>query len=293
MIKIPLHIAEKLLKLQQGETLPASSAKHPIMEDFFAENIIQKSGRVQKKLFIANTDSFIKYLQNKFGINNLQQYIEGLSDGNLSRSKSVEISGNSKLGSVRTFKGFLVNCYDPIRAKINGDEIIINPTIGTFQFIYDFETFEIPSDITIIGIENSENFRYIEKQKDLFCNIKALFVSRYPQNKSGDLRNWLQSIPNSYLHFGDFDFAGIAIYLNEYKKYLDDRANFYMPENIEQLIRKYGNKKLYDTQKTNFDRESITEQNLLTLISEIHKYKKGLEQEILIEIGKPSVNSVL
>jgi len=36
----------------------------------------------------------------------------------------------------------------------------------------------------------------------------ALFVSRYPQTQSKDLLNWLQSIPNPYLHFGDFDLTG-------------------------------------------------------------------------------------
>ena len=49
-------------------------------------------------------------------------------------------------------------------------------------------------------------------------NQKILFVCRYPQ--SNDLIKWLQSIPNRYLHFGDLDFAGINIYLNEFKKYL-------------------------------------------------------------------------
>jgi len=43
-----------------------------------------------------------------------------------------------------------------------------------FQFIYDFENFVIDKDITIIGVENAENFRYIEKQKDLFQNAKFI-----------------------------------------------------------------------------------------------------------------------
>ncbi|MCA6071324.1 MAG: hypothetical protein LE168_02900 [Endomicrobium sp.] len=66
--------------------------------------------------------------------------------------------------------------------------------------------------------------------------MRPLFVSRYPQNQSKDLIKWLQSIPNNYLHFGDFDFAGIGIYLNEYKKYLTDKAMFLIPENIEKFI---------------------------------------------------------
>jgi len=111
-----------------------------------------------------------------------------------------------------------------------------------------------------------------------------LFVSRYPQNQNKDLMKWLQTIPNRYIHFGDFDFAGIRIFLNEYKKYLKNRASFFIPENIENLIEIYGNKKLYDKQGFNLNKEKITEENLLKLIEAIHKHKKGLEQEILIKI---------
>ena len=73
----------------------------------------------------------------------------------------------------------------------------------------------------------------------------------------------MQTIPNPYLHFGDLDFAGIGIYLNEFKKHL-------------------GNRELYDNQKSNFDERDI-ENSLKVLIESIHEYKKGLEQEVLIK----------
>ena len=95
---------------------------------------------------------------------------------------------------------------------------------------------------------------------------------------------WLQSIPNNYVHFGDFDFAGIGIYLHEFKKHLNEKCSFFIPENIEQLIDKFGNKERYDVQKINFDIGKIDDHNLLKLIDTIHKYKKGLDQEVLINI---------
>jgi hypothetical protein len=281
-MKIPIHIAEKLLRLMQGETLPASSAKHAVIEEIIAENIIERKGRIQKTLSVLNTSALILYLKNKHSINDLEQYISISQQEKITRGEAIEISGNSKLKSIRTFKGFLVNCYNPIQAQINGKSIILNPAEGTFQFIYDFESFSIPQDITIVGVENPQNFRYIEKQKQLFENINPLFVSRYPQNQSKDLLKWLQSIPNNYLHFGDSDFAGIGIYLNEYKKYLGDKAQFFIPQNIEYIFDNYGNKGLYDKQKINFDTNIISEIDLLKLIEIIHKHKKGLEQEIFI-----------
>jgi hypothetical protein len=281
-MKIPLHIAEKLLQLAQGKILPASSAKHTVIEEMIAETVILRTGRIKKTLTIQKPNTLQLYLQNKYSVNNLEEYISTLKKESISRADLVEVSGNSKIKHVRTFKGFLVNCYEPIPAILNGVSITLNPFSGTFQYIYDFENFEIPEDITIIGIENPENFRYIEKQKYLFDNIKPLFVSRYPQNQSKDLLKWLQTKPNNYLHFGDFDFEGIKIYLSEYKKYLGEKANFFVPENIDKLIEKYGNKNLYDTQKIRFDLGNITEQKLLELVELIHKYKRGLEQEVMM-----------
>lgn len=236
MTKIPLHIAEKLLLLQQGETISASSAKHAVIDEFVDENIVQRTGRVQKSLSVLNNDRLKVYLQNKFGINDLEKYIETLKRTDVKRTDLTEVSSNSKLKKVRTFKGFLVNSYLPIQARINGNSIFINPEVGTFTFISDFESFKISSNITIVGIENPENFRFIEKQKYLFDNINPLFVCRYPQYQHKDLTRWLQTIPNPYLHFGDLDFAGIGIYLNEYKKYIGSRATFFIPGNTKKII---------------------------------------------------------
>lgn len=281
-MKIPVHIAEKLLQLSQGEIIPSSSAKHALIDELVSEGIIERNGRVQKKLQISNSQSLFQYLHSKFGVTDLNKYLEISQKQNIQRSELVQVSSDSKMKQVRTFKGFLVNCYCPIEAELNGKKIMLNPVEGLFQFIYDFERFIPSSNITIVGVENPESFRFVEKQRRLFNNINPLFVSRYPQNQSKDFIKWLQSIPNNYLHFGDFDFTGIGIYLNEYKRHLAHKASFFVPQNIEKLIADFGNKNRYDNQKINFDLKSIQEGNLSQLINTIHKYRRGLDQEILI-----------
>ena len=281
-MKVPVHIAEKLLQLLQGESIPSSMARHSLIDDLVIEGIIERKGRIKKILVLSNNKALLTYLQNNYSINDLQQYIQISHQENVLRSDLVAVSSNSKLVKVRTFKGFLVNCYSPIQATLDGKQITINPINGTFQFIYDFEKFIVSPDITIIGIENPENFRHIDRQKYLFKDIKPMFISRYPQNQSKDLIKWLQSIPNNYLHFGDFDFAGIGIYLNEFNKHLADRTEFFVPDNIDKLIADFGNKKRYDEQKINFKIKSIRQEKLLQLIEIIHKYRKGLDQEIFI-----------
>lgn len=285
-MKLPVHIAQKLVQLIDGETLSSSAIKHSIIEELVTERIIERTGRIHKKIHLVNASAVIQYLQNKYGINDLEKYIEVAQKENVQRSELVEISSNSKLKNTRTFKGFLINSYIPIKATLNGKESMLNFTEGMFQFIYDFESFIPENDITIVGVENAENFRWIENQKHLFEDIKPLFVSRYPQNQSKDLIKWLQSIPNKYLHFGDFDFAGIGIYLNEYKKHLEEKASFFIPENIEILISKNGNKNRYDQQKINFKIEKIKEEKIENLIAILHQYKQGLDQELFIRHKK-------
>jgi hypothetical protein len=285
-MKIPLHIAEKLNQLLHGEHLPASSAKHRAVDEMVSERVIECRGRIQKTLSVFDKNALLLYLHNKYSIHDLNQYISSLHKEDISRGEAAKISGNTKLKKIRTFKGFITNCYRPIQATIKGKSIVIDPPEGSFFFIYDFESFTVPHDVTIVGIENPENFRYIEKQKNLFEKMNPLFVSRYPQSQSKDMIKWLQSIPNRYLHFGDADFAGIGIYLHEYKRYLGNKALFFVPEDIEQLIENYGNKQLYNRQKINFDLEMVAEEKLLYLIQLIHTHKKGLEQEVLIHHQK-------
>lgn len=282
-MKVPLHIAEKLLKLSLGDTIPDSSAKHSLINDLVAEGIIERKGRIKKTLYLYDSEALFTYLKNKHSINNLSDYIDAIKKENSTRSEMIVAASDSKLKAVRTFKGFLINSYVPIKEKLNDQIITIEPVKGIFQFIYDFENFNIPKDVTIVGIENPENFRYVENEKYLFNDITPIFfVSRYPQGQSRDLLRWLRAMPNNYVHFGDFDFSGIGIYLNEYKKYLKERAHFYIPDDIEQLIKKYGNRKGYNVQKLNFDVSSIHEETLVKLIGTIHKHRKGLEQEVLI-----------
>lgn len=281
-MKLPLSIAKKLLLLENGEKIPASKLKHQIIQDLIGEGILHKSGRIKSAIQISDKEQLNLFLQNHYAVNDLNSYIDAHEKEDLTRAELVAVAADSKLRSIRTFKGFLVNCYTPIEATLNNESITITPKEGIFNFIYDFENFVPARHITIVGIENSENFRYINKQKYLFKNQKILFVSRYPQNQNRDLIKWLQTIPNNYLHFGDFDFAGIGIYVNEFKKHLNAKANFFIPDNIDGLIKKSGSKKRYDEQKINFDINGIKEENVLELIATIHMHKKGLDQEIFI-----------
>lgn len=75
-MKLPVHIAQKLVQLINGETLSSSAIKHFIIEELVAERIVERTGRIQKKIHLVNASALNQYLQNKYGINDLEKYIE-------------------------------------------------------------------------------------------------------------------------------------------------------------------------------------------------------------------------
>ncbi|HEY9259239.1 hypothetical protein [Chitinophaga sp.] len=280
---LPLHIAQKLQQLLLPETaVPGSGMKHNVVNKMLEDGILQKKqiSKSRYVIFIPVKTSLTNYLHNHFGISDLDEYISKY-DQLPNRAEAVTIAGNSKLRSIRTFKGFLVSSTSPVATMFHGKQFNINPPAGSFIYMYDYEDFKPDPDIVIVGVENAENFRRLSEQEYLFTDIKPLFVSRYPQ--SNDLIKWLQSIPNPYLHFGDLDFEGIKIYKNEYKKFLTERACLFIPSGLEDLLMKYGNRALYNRQYGERPETSDAESSVQQLMELLLKHSKVLEQEIFIK----------
>ena len=168
---------------------------------------------------------------------------------------------------------------------MNKDPFPISPQEGCFLFVSDWRIFTIPEDVTIIGIENMENFRKVRQQRLFFdeylhkhsLSQKVLFVSRYPQ--STDLREWLASIPNLYIHFGDFDLAGIHIFLSEFQKHLGiGRTSLLIPEDISSRL-SYGSARRYNEQYARYKDIKSDRIEIQQLIDLIHHERKGYDQE--------------
>ena len=186
---------------------------------------------------------------------------------------------------VRSCPGFPVNSYEPIECFLDGEAFIVNPQEGSFLFVAEWEKFIIPEDVVVIGIENMENFRMIRKQRVFFeeylqvhkLSNRVLFVSRYPQ--STDLRRWLCAIPNHYLYFGDFDLAGINIFLFEFQQYLGkERSSYLIPDDVGFRL-KSGSKKRYDEQYCRFKDIKSDVCELQQLIDLICHERRAYDQE--------------
>ncbi len=319
MEKLGLGDARQILTMLSGEEV-ASSKLSPRMAGLLRQEglLLMKSNgsRCKYRMADAMREPCRVFLTQQFGLKcSLEEWIgfrerlsrkihsgllethfgfqEEHSESIDTRSELVEKMGDSKYRKVRTFRGFLVDCYMPIEANLNHRPFLLNPQEGSSVFINAPETFEIPEDVVVVGMENAENFMQIRKQKyifdasaveekDLSSGVhqekRCLFVSRYPQENLSDLRAWLMRIPNRYIHFGDFDLAGVHIYLSEFYAHLGDRASFFIPSDIEERLAD-GNSSLYDQQYARFKNMEVTDARLQPLVDMIHRYRKGYEQE--------------
>ena len=264
-----------LQRLVSGESVAASSLRKDVAAELLDEGLLTVITHGSRRSYAAiDTEALRKFAESHYG---------GFSfvgkDG-LTRAEMASETGNSKLVMVRSCPGFPVNSYEPIACTMNDREFIVNPGDGSFVFVADWQKFKIPEDVIVVGIENMENFRMIRQQRGLFEQIigsqRLVFVSRYPQ--SSDLRSWLKIIPNRYIHFGDFDLAGINIFLTEFNSYLGNRSSFLIPLDIEERLAK-GSKERYNDQYQKFKSINSNIPDIQHLIDLINKYHRCYEQE--------------
>lgn len=275
-----MAISASIQALIAGEHVAGSRLSSKLLDELIAEGLLSVSTRGSRKSYRArDIEALKRFLLDKD--ENYRMLEVNVSD---SRASMAVKTGNSKLVKVRSCPGFPVNTYEPITCMLNDDEIVINPRAGSFLFITDWKAFVIPEDVIVVGVENMENFRMIRQQRELFESEigkhRFLFVSRYPQ--STDLPSWLQTIPNSYVHFGDFDLAGIHIFMTEFHQKISHRSSFLIPTDIEKRLQN-GSQERYDNQFSKYGHLKCDDDRLQHLINLINKYHRCYDQEGYIQ----------
>lgn len=271
-----MAISASIQALISGEQVAGSKLSSKLLDELMAEGLLSVVTHGSRKSYRARDVEALK----RYLIDKDESYRMLEVSSFVSRASLAAETGNSKLMTVRSCPGFPVNSYEPISCSLCDKDFVVNPHEGSFVFIDNWQQFSIPQDIVVVGIENMENFRRIRQQKKLFesvlGNMPLLFVSRYPQ--SSDLRSWLQSIPNRYVHFGDFDLAGISIFLTEFHTYLGERSSFFIPSDIEQRLPN-GSLERYNAQYLKFKNIKTNIPHLQHLIDTINNYHRCYDQE--------------
>lgn len=280
-MKISKTLIDCLQRLVAGEAVPASSLRKDMGELLLSEGLLTVTTHGSRRSYRAlKVDALKMFLESRFEeFRHIDITTEWMAKETLMRSDLASQTGNSKLLRVRSCPGFPINSYEQIPCMLNGHEFVVCPHDGCFVYVTDWQSFSIPEDVIVVGIENMENFRLIRHQRELFesqVGGRLLFVSRYPQ--SSDLRDWLQTIPNHYVHFGDFDLAGIHIFLTEFYPYLISRSSYLIPSDIEERLSN-GSMERYNAQLSKFRHLHCEQSSLQSLIDLINKYHRCYDQE--------------
>jgi hypothetical protein len=208
-------------------------------------------------------------------IEDIDRYIEEILTKEVSRDKIQQWTKSSKTKSSKSLKGLYLSSLKNLDIKINDEVVTLVPTNGLGYFCFYTEKIEISKETIIVGVENYQVVWFAKKYREFFEKENILFVVRNPY-----MREWIETLENEYIHFGDYDLAGINIYVNEIVPRLkkSKKYSMFIPKNIEFLIKEYGDRGLFEKQKKYLE-IGIEDNDVYELKKIIRKYKKGLEQE--------------
>ena len=268
----------KIQRLLAGEEIGFSSLSGPVFRELIDKEyiVLDRTGKRKMIAVVKNAEYLMKVLRQKWQINDIQEYIAYLDKEEKDRADVQKMLGGTKEEKTSTFQGFLVNSLKTVSYTLNGQKGSLPLIKGSYMFVSDYDTFQIDSDITIMYVENFTCFKQIERYVHLFEQGRYLFVSRLLSSNA--FKEWMKGIPNRYIHFGDFDMAGIDIYLHFFDE-IGSRASFLVPDDIEERITKHGNSSLYYSQEEKYKNIKVTDNRVQPLVDMINKYHMGYEQE--------------
>lgn len=284
-MNITIEQAKLLKELSEGKKVPLSRLKARIFQQLIQEQVLLRQKESHGwNIYTDHPQSLLNYLYNHYIRCTLDEYIER-GQAAPSRSNNIRMSGDSKLKETELWQGFYFKVSEPIHAQWQGKPLTLLPyPEGIPVFMPQPETLSLPEEVTVVMIENSENFLKIETQLPLFQGLKCFFVSFYPREQHSYFIEWLQKQPNNYVHYGDFDFAGIHIYQSQYKKYVSGESRYLVPSGLLPLFRQYGKRELYNNQLSLQALIKADEPGISELLEIIKREHKGLEQEIFNDL---------
>jgi len=223
-----------------------------------------------------NIFQFLRY--NNYHIDSIEDidsYIEEMFENKSSRDVIQKHTANTKSKKSPSLKGLYLSAPQPLTIYLDGSAMQIEPREGMGYFFFFTQEVTLSEDTIIVGVENYQVIWFAQRYAPFFKNKKVVFVM-----VNAYMLAWIEHQKHEYIHFGDFDLAGVSIYLNKVmpKLHQAQKTSFFIPQNIEIMLQKYGNTTLYQKQK-HYKNLSTTDTQLMELLALIHKHKKGLEQE--------------
>ncbi len=248
------------LKLNGAIKTKRQTPKREIVYLLKAENIF---------LFLKNNN------YNIYKLEDIDAFLEELVETQASRGTIQKWLQNGKRQKSDSLKGLYVSSLEDVVMKVDEQDFTVLSTNGIGYFLFHTQKIEVSPETIIVGVENYQVIWFAQKYREFFDEKNTLFVI-----SNSFMWEWIEGLENEYIHFGDYDLAGINIYLNTILPRLKKckKYSMFIPEDIEKLIKEHGDRELYE-QQTSYKNLVIKDENILRLKDIICHYKKSLEQE--------------
>ena len=287
-IKINKRDFESIKEMIQNKKVTLGSFYNKKIPDRLKLNGSVRIDRVSAQrsiIYLLKEENIYNFFRNNgykiSSVNDIEAYIEEIIGAQPSRDVIQEWTSNTKTKKSKSLKGLYLSSLKNLDIKINDETVTIVPVNGLGYFCFHTEKIEISKETIIVGIENYQVIWFAKKYKEFFDRDNILFVVRNEY-----MREWISSLENEYIHFGDYDLAGIHIYINEIVPRLRNskRYSMFIPDNIEYLIHEYGDLEIFKNQKEKYKNLTVLDNGVNKLQKIIKNEKKGLEQEGLYKL---------
>lgn len=285
-----LQIIKTLLENKFIQKSSFTSKK--LLDEFIGCNCVYMGGK-PVQIYLNDAEALFGVIKrNGYTVDSIEDLDHFINQNNepKSRDEIVKHHSHTKKVKSKSFSGLMVNVFDKLEVKFNDKKQYLNPMEGMGLFLHYTSKLELDDDVIVVGVENPQVVWYINKYRHLFNeNKKYLFLS-ISEYKTKYQYKWLESFKGKYIHFGDFDFPGVSIYLNTIVPRLKNckEHTFLIPANIYEIIKKKNHKKDYSNQTRYSNITSKDDNDLQKLIEFIKSNKITIEQEALSEY-KPSL----
>jgi hypothetical protein len=276
------QIIKILLENKYIEKSLFSSKK--LLEEFIGCNCVYVSGKPQQ-IYLNDKEALFGVIKtNGYKVDcieDLDYFIEQ-EDEPKSRDEIADNYSHSKRIESKSFNGLMVSVFDKLEVKYNEKKQYFYPLEGSGLFLHYSSKLQLDDDVIVVGVENPQVVWYINNYKHLFEKDKKYLFLCISEYKTTYQYKWLEFFEGEYLHFGDFDLAGINIYLNTIVPRLKKAKShsFLIPDNINTFIKERKHKKDYSNQTRYSNIQSPNDKNLQDLIYFIKDTKLTLEQEM-------------
>jgi len=218
-----------------------------------------------------------------YTISNKEELVSYINNSSTPQTRDEVSNNNKNTKSIKSpsFKGLNVSVLRPLKVFIKGKEQTLMPLEGCSTFLHFASTLTLQKDTIVVGIENYQTLLYIVRYEHLFNDGKDYIFLLIKNINTSFERDWLESLKNDYLHFGDYDLAAISIYLYEICPRLKHSSHSYFINDFILKKIENGDRELYSKHIIKYRKLESKDKNDQELINFINTKMRSVEQEAL------------